>query len=155
VLPFRILPMTRYLPALLLAAACGGERAPAPPPEVPPASSVAPAAPRVTITAPAPGDTTGRDVAIVLSAEGITIAPASGTREPGVAHHHLFLDRDASGADAAIPAAEGVVHLGTGDSTYVYPGLTPGPHRVIAVLAWGDHVPVEGAGRDTADFVVR
>jgi hypothetical protein len=48
-----------------------------------------------------------------------------------------------------------VVHLGKGDTTHAYAGLAPGAHRVIAVLAWGDHVPVEGAVRDTVDFVVR
>jgi len=141
--------MIRRLPALLLAAACGGERAPAPPAEA------APAASRVTITSPAPGDTTGADVTVVLHVEGITIGPATGTREPGVAHHHLFLDRAPSSTGQVIPAEAGVVHLGKGDTTHVYAGLAQGAHRVIAVLAWGDHVPVEGAARDTVDFVVR
>ncbi len=142
--------MTRRLAALLLAAACGGERSPPPPPE-----AAAPAPPAVMITTPAAGDTTGPDVAVGLRAERVTIAPASGTREAGVAHHHLFLDRDPSAAGVAIPAEAGVVHLGQGDSTHVWPGLAPGPHRIIAVLAWGDHVPVDGAVRDTVDFVVR
>jgi hypothetical protein len=144
--------MTRFLPALLLAAACGGERAPAPPAEQAPA---APATPRVTIASPAPGDTTGPDVTVRLRADGITIGPATGTREPGVAHHHLFLDRDPSGAGQVIPSESGVVHLGKGDTTYAYAGLAPGAHRLVAVLASGDHVPVEGAVRDTVDFVVR
>jgi hypothetical protein len=144
--------MIRRLPALLLAAACGGERAPAPPAEAAPA---APATSRVTITSPAPGDSTGPEVTVVLRVDGITIGPATGTREPGVAHHHLFLDRDPSGTGQVIPAESGVVHLGKGDTTHAYDGLAPGAHRVIAVLAWGDHVPVEAAIRDTVDFVVR
>lgn len=147
--------MIRRLPALLLAAmACGGERTPAP---APPAESAptAPTTPRVTIVSPAPGDTAGPDVTVALRVEGITIGPATGTREPGIAHHHLFLDRDPSAAGRAIPSESGVVHLGKGDTTYAYVGLAPGPHRVIAVLASGDHVPVEGAVRDTVDFMVR
>ncbi len=142
----------RLLALLLLAVACGGERAPTPAADTAPA---APVAPRVTITSPAIGDTTGADVTVALRADGITIAPATGTREPGMAHHHLFLDRDPSDDRRAIPSEAGVVHLGKGDTTHVFSSLTPGPHRVIAVLAWGDHVPVEGAGRDTVDFVVR
>lgn len=138
----------RLLPLLLLAAACGGERAPAPEPGAAPT-------PRVTITAPLPGDTTGPDVTVVLRAEGVTIAPATGTREPGVAHHHLFLDREPSDSGVVIPSEEGVVHLGKGDTTHAYAELARGPHRVIAVLAWGDHVPVAPAARDTVDFVVR
>lgn len=145
--------MIRRLPGVLLvAAACGGERAPTPAAEAVPA---APATPQVTIASPATGDTTGADVTVVLRAEGITIAPASGVREAGVAHHHLFLDREPPDTGGAIPAEEGVVHLGKGDSTHAYAGLAPGAHRVIAVLAWGDHVPVEGARRDTVEFVVR
>lgn len=146
--------MTRRLLALLLAvAACGGERTPpAPAAEAVPA---APAAPQVSITSPVPGDTTGPDVSVALHADGITIAAATGLREPGVAHHHLFLDRSLPDTGQAIPSEAGVVHLGKGDTTYVFAGLAPGAHRIIAVLAWGDHVPVAGAGRDTVDFVVR
>lgn len=145
--------MTRRLPGfLLVAAACGGERAPAPAVEAAPA---APVTPQVTIASPAAGDTTGSDVTVVLRVERITIAPASGMREPGVAHHHLFLDREPPDTGGAIPSEEGVVHLGKGDSTHTYAGLAPGAHRVIAALAWGDHVPVAGAGRDTVEFVVR
>jgi hypothetical protein len=145
--------MIRRLPGVLLAAvACAGERAPAPAAEAVPA---VPVTPQVTIAAPAAGDTTGPEVTVVLRAAGITIAPTSGVREAGVAHHHLFLDRDPPDTGGAIPAEEGVVHLGKGDSTHAYAGLVPGAHRVIAVLAWGDHVPVEGARRDTVEFVVR
>ena len=137
--------MTRRLALLLLAASCGGDRAPAP----------TAGAPRATITAPAPGDSTGAEVTIALGAAGVRIAPATGTREAGVGHHHLFLDLDPSPAGVAIPSEPGVVHLGKGDSVHTFAGLAPGPHRVIAVLAWGDHVPIDGAGRDTVEFVVR
>jgi hypothetical protein len=49
-------------------------------------------APGVRIVAPADGDTTGRDVTIVLSVEGVTVERASGMRADGIGHHHLFLD---------------------------------------------------------------
>ncbi|MBI2401141.1 MAG: DUF4399 domain-containing protein [Gemmatimonadetes bacterium] len=125
--------------ALWAVAACGGE----------------PAA-RAVILQPADGDTLGSDVRVLLGAEGVEVVPADGQRVAGRGHHHLFIDTDPSPPGAAIPAGvPGIVHLGTGAGEWTVPGLAPGEHRIIAVLAYGDHVPMEGVATDTVRVVVR
>ncbi|MFN2317394.1 MAG: DUF4399 domain-containing protein [Gemmatimonadales bacterium] len=114
-----------------------------------------PATPTVEIVAPAAGDTITLPFTLRLSASGITIAPASGVREEGIGHHHLLINLDPTPDGEPIPAAEGYVHLGSGVSEYVLEALPPGEHRIIAILAWGDHVPMAGSVRDTVRFVVR
>jgi hypothetical protein len=109
----------------------------------------------VRIVSPADGDTTGPDVTIILSTEGVTIEPASGLRVDGIGHHHLFLDTVATAEGVVIqPTTSHVVHIGTGDSTYTFRGLTPGVHELIAVIGFGDHAAMPGR-RDTVRFVVR
>ena len=43
---------------------------------------------------------------------------------------------------------------GTSDSTFTFKGLTPGQHRVVAVIGYGDHSAM-AAARDTVTFVVK
>ncbi|MEW5914819.1 MAG: DUF4399 domain-containing protein [Gemmatimonadota bacterium] len=118
-------------------------------------SARAAASPEVLILMPATGDTLGPDVRIDLGANGIFIQAASGTRVEGVAHHHLFLDTTATPEGEVIPPTSSrVIHLGRGDSTYTFTGLSPGEHQVIAVLAYGDHSAMP-ARRDTVRFLVR
>lgn len=140
---------------LALVSACGGERTP--PPDTVPAAPAVNATPNaaVTIVAPADADTTGSDVTIVLAKVGVTIEKASGVRADGIGHHHLFLDTVAVADGQVIPATSGrVVHIGTGDSTYTFKGLSPGAHEVVAVIGYGDHSAM-AARRDTVRFVVR
>jgi hypothetical protein len=110
----------------------------------------------VSIEAPRDGDTISADsLSVVLSASGVEIAPADGANTPGRAHHHVFLDADLSAAGQPIPAGQpGIVHLGTGVSEVTLTGLVPGRHRLIAVLALGDHVPLDPWAVDTVFFTV-
>lgn len=143
----------------LLATACGsGEPAEgeAAPPEGSTPRAVEPRAPAVSITDPVDGAEVGRDVRVVLGADGVDVVPASGAREPGRGHHHLFVDVDLTPAGEPIPGdVAGIIHIGTGAAEHVLEGLAPGEHRVIAMLAHGDHVPMEGVATDTVRFVVR
>lgn len=109
----------------------------------------------VTITSPADGDTVrGTSVTITLSARGVTIAPAAEGR-PGTAHHHLYFDTDMTPEDEPIPqGVSGIVHLGTGDSTYVWENVAPGTHHIIVVLADPTHVPLRPLAADTVHIVV-
>ncbi|HWP03704.1 MAG TPA: DUF4399 domain-containing protein [Gemmatimonadaceae bacterium] len=109
----------------------------------------------VVITSPADGDTVrGTSVTITLSARGVTIAPAAEGR-PGTAHHHLYFDSDMTPEGEPIPqGVSGIVHLGTGDSTYVWKNVAPGTHRIIAVLADPAHVPLRPLAADTVHIVV-
>jgi hypothetical protein len=109
-----------------------------------------------TILSPAEGDTVGPDITVTLGATGVTIEKASGIRTEGIGHHHLFLDDNATPADQPIPpATPTTVHLGTGANEHTFRGVAPGPHRIIAVLAYGDHVPMVGVRADTVNVVVK
>ena len=122
-----------------------------------PAPAPAPAAPTaaVRIVSPAEGDSTGHDVTVVLTKEGVTIAKADGAQVEGTGHFHLFLDTIPSADGAAIPPnSKNTVHIGTGDSTYTFKGLAAGPHEIIAVIGYGNHFPM-AARRDTVKFVVK
>jgi hypothetical protein len=141
-------------------AACGGEKkaadSAAPAAAAPPAAPAAAAGPEVVITSPKEGDSTGKDVTVTLSKQGpVTIEKASGTKADGVGHYHLFLDT-AVVADGTVipPTTAHMVHIGTGDSTYTFKGLTPGAHQIIAVIGYGDHSAMAGK-RDTVNFVVK
>lgn len=109
----------------------------------------------VSITSPAEGDTvSGSAVHITLDATGIEIAPAADAR-PETAHHHLYLDVDFPQSEAMIPAgAPGIVHLGQAQKEYHWEAVTPGPHRIIAVLADPGHIPLRPYVTDTVNFVV-
>lgn len=110
----------------------------------------------VSITSPANGDTvTGSAVHITLDATGIEIAPAADAR-PETAHHHLYLDVDFPQLETSIPMGlEGVVHLGQAQTDYHWENVSPGPHRIIAVLADPGHLPLRPWVTDTVSFVVK
>ena len=108
----------------------------------------------VEIVEPVSGVTASSPVRVALQAHGIEIAPAAELRA-GTAHHHLFLDRDVTPMSDTIPAGlTGIIHLGRGQTEFVFDSLTPGSHRVIAVLADPGHVPIPGAATDTIMFTV-
>lgn len=113
------------------------------------------ARPTVTIDSPAAGDTVrGTAVHIELATNGILLAPAA-DEKPGTAHHHLFLDVDTGPLDQKIPSGvTGIIHLGRAQTEFHWDSVAPGPHRIIAVLADWQHVPVAGAATDTVHFVV-
>ena len=119
-------------------------------------SAPAPAAVHVRIVLPKGSSTiAGPSVHVVLEAQGIEIAPAAEHRA-GTAHHHLFLDTDITASDAAIPmGTPGVVHLGKGQSEYSFEGVAPGTHRLIAVLADPNHIPLNPLVADTVRFDVK
>jgi hypothetical protein len=109
----------------------------------------------VTINSPAEGDTiTGSTVHITLGVSGIELAPAADAR-PGTAHHHLYFDTDFPAIESPIPAGmPNIVHLGKAQTEYDWEGVTPGPHRIIAVLADPAHVPLQPWVTDTVNIVV-
>ncbi len=147
--------MKRVTIVFALAIACG--RAETPPPDSPAGAAPGAMAPSVAvrIVSPAEGDSTGPDVTVVLTKRGVTIERAAGTRVEGVGHHHLFLDTLATADGEVIPPTTGrVIHIGTGDSTYTFKGLSPGPHEIIALIGYGDHAAMT-MRRDTVRFVVR
>lgn len=154
--PLRFL--ARAAAALLVAACSGAEQTPAADSAAPQAAATpsAPAAASVQILSPAEGDTVTLPFTMTLGASGVEVIAANGLREEGKGHHHLVLDDDAPATDS-LPLAPApiVIHLGTGATERVFDSLAPGPHRVIAIFAGGDHVPFTTVGRDTVTFVVK
>jgi hypothetical protein len=124
--------------AVLALAACG--RAPAP---------------SVRITEPPAGATVaGPRVRVVLEATGIEIASAAELRA-GTAHHHIFLDTDVTPVDDTIPAGvTGIIHLGRAQTEFTFDSVSPGEHRLIAVLADAWHIPTKPLAVDTVRFTV-
>jgi hypothetical protein len=94
-------------------------------------------------------------VHVTLSASGVELAPAAEER-PGTAHHHLFLDVDTGPLDQKIPAGvAGIIHLGRAQTEFHWDSVAPGAHRIIAVLADWQHVPLLPGVTDTVRFVVQ
>jgi hypothetical protein len=89
-----------------------------------------------------------------LSAEAFKIVPATGTAVAGEAHHHVFVDIDPTPDSLPIPKSDGIFHIGSGADSLVLT-LPVGKHRLIAVPATGDHVPIKGARRDTVNIEVK
>lgn len=114
-----------------------------------------PEPPSVEIRTPADGAAvSGPSVRVELAARGIEIAPAT-SRRSGTAHHHLFIDREATRPGDTIPVGvRGVVHLDRGETDYIVMGLSRGSHRLIALLADRDHVPLDPPAADTARITV-
>ena len=131
--------------------ACGGgaERA------ADTAAAAAGETPRVEIMSPADGDSVSPPFTVRLAAFGVEVVPATGMLEAGKGHHHLVIGDVPVTDSLPLPGAPIVIHLGTGGSEHVIESLPPGPHRIIAIFATGDHVPMAGAGRDTVTVIVR
>lgn len=142
-------------PSLVILAACATEAPPADAPAVPAVTEAIAATegPRVELFGPDVASRAGDSLTVRFTAFGITIVPATGTAVDGEGHHHLFVDRDPTPDGEVIPKGEGIIHLGSGADS-VRLALPAGTHRLIAVLASGDHVPVPGAGRDTLELVI-
>jgi len=109
----------------------------------------------VSILAPAEQDSTARDVLVRLGVAGARAVAADGRHVEGEGHHHLFLDVDPSPLGQPIPKGDAIFHLGSGADTLRLTGLAPDPHRLIAVFASGDHVPMPAIRLDTVHFIVR
>ena len=153
------------LPTLLLfsgLAACGGEEAADAPgsqeTSIPAMEAPEADAPQgtVTILEPADGVTVdGPDLRVVLGIGGMEIRPA-GDMTPNSGHHHLYLDHDLTDPTEPIPAIPGqVIHMGDGSSEYVFEGVEPGEHRIIAVVGNYIHLPLQPWVVDTVYVTVR
>jgi len=122
--------------------ACGPSRAPSTP------------ARGVRIVEPAEAATVTLPFTVRLEATGVRIVPADGQRTPGEGHHHLLFDVAPTPGGAAIPKGDQVVHLGSGAADFRVETLAPGAHRIIAIVADGAHIPLEGTASDTVDVTV-
>jgi len=96
----------------------------------------------------------GPNVEVVLETMGLTVVEA-GVMDPGTGHHHIFVDVEVTPIGEVIPAGvAGIIHKGDGTSVHMIEGLTPGEHRLIAVVADGMHVSLNPIVTDTVVFTV-
>lgn len=151
--PPTVRPALSLLPvavALLALTACSSGEQPATSDTAAVAAAVTPA---VEIDSPLDGDTVSLPFTITLKATGVEVVPANGQREPGKGHHHLLVDVDVEADTLPLPPT--VIHMGNGATQRVIDSLPPGPHRIMAVFATGDHVPDLTVKRDTITVIVR
>ncbi|MGH7546036.1 MAG: DUF4399 domain-containing protein, partial [Gemmatimonadota bacterium] len=67
-----------------------------------------------------------------------------------------FVDKEVTPSGDTIPRnVDGIIHLGTGANQFELKSLSPGSHRIIAVLAYGDHVPMPDVAADTVAIFVQ
>src|SRR5262249_1311901 len=79
-------------------------------------------------------------VRLNLEAPGIQVRKADGSHEQSSGHFHLFVDREVTAANEAIPAGQPDVIHSTSPEIEVQ-GLQAGVHTVRAVFGYGDHIP--------------
>jgi hypothetical protein len=110
--------------------------------------------PAVTIVAPVDGAFQEEHEITVLLSSTVPIVPA-GDMTPGTGHHHLYLDADLGDMSAPVPTVPGsIVHMGNAAREYVFENVASGPHRLIAVVADGAHIPLQPLVVDTVEFVI-
>ena len=109
----------------------------------------------VMIVSPADGaELDAGPVVVVMEVAGLEIVQA-GNMDPGTGHHHLIVDGDVDWA-LPIPNDAGVhFHMGLGQTEFTLEDLTPGEHRIIAVVADGVHIPLDPPVADTIMVVVK
>jgi len=134
----------------------GAEPGTEPAPQAGEAEPVAAETATVRIVQPAEGAAVeGPGLRVILEIGGMQIRPA-GDMTPNSGHHHLYLDHDLTDPTQPIPAIPGqVIHMGDGSSEFVFEGVTPGEHRLIAVVGNHIHFPLQPWVVDTVSFVVR
>ena len=149
--------MTRFAVVAMMAVAlvgCGGDSGDQSQ-EAAPEADAAPAPGTVTIVEPADGaELDAGPVLFVMETEGVEIVSA-GNMDPGTGHHHLIVDADVDWT-LPIPNDPGVhYHMGLAQTEFTVEDLTPGEHRIIAVVADGVHIPLDPPVADTITVVVR
>lgn len=109
----------------------------------------------VSITEPADGaEVDAGPLRVVMETTGIEIV-AAGTMDAGTGHHHLIVDGDVDWT-LPIPNDPGVhYHMGLAETEFTLEDLSPGQHRIIAVVADGVHVPLDPPVADTIHVTVR
>ena len=141
-------------------AACGGETGDRPSSEEPPdqaAEQEDAAAEPATVSIVAPEDGAVVDqgpLLVVMEVTGLTVV-AAGVMDPGTGHHHLIVDGEVDWT-LPIPNDPGVhYHMGQAQTEFTLEDLTPGEHRIVAVVADRVHVPLDPPVADTITVVVR
>jgi hypothetical protein len=152
----RTVVTARTLAAAALLGACRSGEKPAADTAAADAATTMVPAPAVSITSPADGDSVSLPFTVSLAIAGAEVVPADGMAVEGKGHHHLIVGGDATYGDSIpLPPAPTVIHMGNGATDRVIDSLSPGPHRIVAIFAYGTHVPMANVKRDTITVVVK
>ncbi len=141
--------MTRTLVSLsllpLLLTACTGiSSGPTSAPSPTPAQRIAIVTPVGSQTVPGP------TVTLNLTVSGVMLVAADGRHDPQAGHLHVFVDRQPSPRGEPTPFEPGIIH--TKETSIPLKDLKAGPHRIIVVLGFGDHVPFDPEVRAEVSF---
>jgi hypothetical protein len=96
---------------------------------------------KIAFLTPRDGSTVaGPKVLVRLEVDGFTLVAAGSPVAGGEGHLHLFIDRDAAGAEQTIPADQpNIVHLGKSPFDEREIELADGQHTLVAELANSSH----------------
>jgi len=107
---------------------------------------------KVTIIEPANGAKLTSPVKVCMKIEGLVVEPASNGVFEGRGHHHILFN--SLPADLSQPIGKEEIHLGDGSTCREFK-LPPGRHVIIAVFAYGNHVPYDPPVTDKIMITVK
>ncbi|QPJ60854.1 MAG: DUF4399 domain-containing protein [Candidatus Nitronauta litoralis] len=94
---------------------------------------------KVTIIKPLNGDTVGAPVEVCIKVEGLELEPAKMGVNEGKGHHHILFSSLPKDLSKPLGKQE-VIHMGSGVACHTL-NLAPGTHSLLALFAYGNHVP--------------
>ena len=119
--------------------------------QLPTGPTKSPKGAKTYIISPKDGETVPKTFTVLFGLKGMGVAPAAVylSDEAPTGHHHLIVDADVEWTEP-IGTEEGrLIHMGQAQTEWVLEGLSPGEHRLIAVVADGVHIPLDPPVSDT------
>ncbi len=93
------------------------------------------------ITKPNNGDVLKGPIEVCMEVQNLELEPAKMGINEGKGHHHILFS--SLPADLSQPLGKKkVVHMGSGVSCHTFK-LSPGKHSLLALFAYGNHVPYD------------
>jgi hypothetical protein len=93
------------------------------------------------ITKPNNGDELKSPIEVCMEVKNLELEPAKMGINEGKGHHHILFS--SLPADLSKPLGKKkVVHMGSGVSCHTFK-LSPGKHSLLALFAYGNHVPYD------------
>lgn len=95
----------------------------------------------VNIIKPNNGDSLKGPIEVCMEVKNLEVEPAKMGINEGKGHHHILFS--SLPADLSQPLGKlSVIHMGSGVSCHIL-NLSPGKHSLLALFAYGNHVPYD------------
>ena len=108
----------------------------------------------ITITKPTTLSNVSSPLQVCMTTNGYTVEPAKNGVNPGKGHHHLLIDVPIpSDLSRPIEKDGNHVHMGDGSKCKTL-SLSKGQHTITALLAQGNHVPLNPVVSDAVTVIV-